>query len=226
MSGGIFGLGIISFQVDIEEGAAAGAHEYRNNAFATEDVSPEQHSSDHNVSGYGDSASMSIADVEQDVSYYFLLLIYLRGLLLQSSTCMYQEARAMLIGDRQTLARLYPYMLWTTPRNQEANAMLIGDRQTLARLYLYMSWTTPGNQEARAMLIGDRKILARLYLYMLWTTPGNQEARAMLMLIAGRQTLARLYPYMLSTTPQSQDAKTMLLEKSSLNKNLGGSTIQ
>ena len=41
----------------------------------------------------------------------------------------------MLIADRQTLARLYPDMLWTTPGNQETNAMLIADRQTLDRLY-------------------------------------------------------------------------------------------
>ena len=27
----------------------------------------------------------------------------------------------MLIADRQTLAGLYPYMLWTTPGNQETN---------------------------------------------------------------------------------------------------------
>ena len=44
----------------------------------------------------------------------------------------------MLIADRQTLAGLYPYMLWTTPGNQETNkAMLIDDRQRLAGLYHY-----------------------------------------------------------------------------------------
>ena len=62
----------------------------------------------------------------------------------------------MLIADRQTLAGLYPYMLWTTPGNQETKAMLIADRQTLAGLYPYMLWTTPGNQETKAMLIADR----------------------------------------------------------------------
>ena len=55
----------------------------------------------------------------------------------------------MLIADRQTLAGLYPYMLWTTPGNQETNVMLIADRQTLAGLYPYMLWTTPGNQETQ-----------------------------------------------------------------------------
>ena len=37
----------------------------------------------------------------------------------------------MLIADRQTLAGLYPYMLWITPGNQETNAILIADRQAL-----------------------------------------------------------------------------------------------
>ena len=31
----------------------------------------------------------------------------------------------MLIADRQTLAGLYPDMLWTTPGNQETKAMVI-----------------------------------------------------------------------------------------------------
>ena len=47
----------------------------------------------------------------------------------------------MLIADRQTLAGLYPYMLWTTPGNQETKVMFIADRQTLAGLYPYMLWT-------------------------------------------------------------------------------------
>ena len=61
----------------------------------------------------------------------------------------------MLIGDRQTLAGLYPYMLRTTSGNQETKAMLIGDRQTLAGLYPYMLRTTSGNQETKAMLMAD-----------------------------------------------------------------------
>ena len=51
----------------------------------------------------------------------------------------------MLIADRQTLAGLYPYMLWTTPGNQETKAMLIADRQTLAGLYPYRESGDPGH---------------------------------------------------------------------------------
>ena len=71
-------------------------------------------------------------------------------------------------------------MRWTTRGDQETNAMLIADRQTLARLYPYMRWTTRGDQETKAMLIADRQTLARLYPYMLWTTRGDQETKAML----------------------------------------------
>ena len=71
----------------------------------------------------------------------------------------------MVIADRQTLAGLYPSMLWTTPGNQETKAMVIADRQTLAGLYPSMLWTTPGNREAKAMVIADRQTLAMLYPY-------------------------------------------------------------
>ena len=47
--------------------------------------------------------------------------------------------------------------LLITPGNQETKAMLIADGQTLAGLYPYMLWTTPGNQETKAMLIADGK---------------------------------------------------------------------
>ena len=120
-----------------------------------------------------------------------------------------QETKVMLIANRQTLAGLYPYVLWTTPGNQETKAMLIAVRQTLAGLYPYMLWTTPGNQETKVMLIAVRQTLAGLYPYVLWTTPGNQETNAML--IADRQTLAGLYPYMLWTTPGNQETMVTLL---------------
>ena len=66
----------------------------------------------------------------------------------------------MLIAERQPLAGLYPYMLWTTPGNQETKVMLIAERQALAGLYPYTLWTTPGNQETKVMLIAERQALA------------------------------------------------------------------
>ena len=45
----------------------------------------------------------------------------------------------MVITDRQTLAGLYPSMLWTITENKEAKAILTADRKTLISLHLRIS---------------------------------------------------------------------------------------
>ena len=82
----------------------------------------------------------------------------------------------MLIADRQTLAGLYPDMLWATPGNQEAKAMLIADT-TLAATPT-CSGPHQGIERPRSCSCRQTNIV---YPDMLWTTPGNQEAKVMLM---------------------------------------------